>query len=295
MTTVEDLANEIDRDFLIHYARPIYDVTPQSHSDSTTSIKLTTTPQLAAGAVLDIDFELMYVQSWNESLKTATVIRGFLGTTAVASDANTLVRINPRYSTAAMLDAVRAEIASWDERVFRVELATVSFDAYYSTAEAITSTTPYRLLRLMPRPDDIWAYDREWIKGTLLFNQDVSQWPSGLAVQVDCAFGRPTTVDALYAMPFPDPAGLDPFVTDLEVDWDVPVGLLEVLRWGVLGRLLTGRESGRLDPQITTSRLQAEAIPANAALQAGAQFYNLRNIAYDREVRRLMAMYGVRF
>ena len=65
------------------------DVLAADMSNSTTSLSyMGILPAWGPGTVAEINQELMMVQTVDTTLKTATVIRGWLGTTAVAHTAN---------------------------------------------------------------------------------------------------------------------------------------------------------------------------------------------------------------
>ncbi len=52
---------------------------------------------LAAGVVVEVDDELMYVLDVDSTTATPMVVRGWAGTTATAHNDETLVRVNPRF------------------------------------------------------------------------------------------------------------------------------------------------------------------------------------------------------
>lgn len=288
MTTIANLVDQIDRDLLVHYARPLYDVPASSYSDSVATITLANTETLAAGSILDAGFELMYVTDWNSSTKVATVIRGFLGTTKAGGDSSTLIRINPRFPTPTIVSTITDELRSWDERVFRTEADSLTFTASATSVEATPTTTPYRVLYARPRPytsDDV----RKYVKAELRRGEPSGQFTSGYSIHLDEPFGASTTVDVLYACAF-DFSTITTS-TNLEGDLDLTTGMLEILKWGSMARIVAGKEAARLDPTVFRRPDLDQAVPATALLQASAQYMRLRDLAYDREYRRLVAQW----
>lgn len=292
MTTITNLVDQIDRDLFVHYARPIFDTPAASYTSGATTVLLATVDTLAPGAVLDAGFELMYVTAFNEATRTATVIRGFLGTTAVAGTTTTMVRINPRFPSIGILDTVTEELRSWDERLFAVALESLSFAAHETAVLASPTRPPYRLLYARPQP--YTTYDvRTQVNAVLHRNQPTGQFATGYAVQIAEPFGAATTVDVAYALPF-NLATLSA-TTELQATHGLTDGMVEVLKWGALHRMVSGKEAPRLDPQTYGRPDVAQAYPAQALLQAGAQYGRMRDLAYDREAKKLMAQWPVRF
>lgn len=291
MTTIADLINQIDRELLTHFSRPLYDVPAGAYNNSTTSIQLANQSTVGVGSVLDSELELMYVTEWNSSTKTATVIRGFLGTTKAGGTTASLVRINPRFPTPAMYDAIADELYSWDERLFRVEADSLSFGADDTAVEATPTTAPYRVLFARPQPasgDNV----RRKVEVELRRGEPSGQFASGYSLQIEQPFGTATTVDVAYACAFDFSAVTS--TTNLESTLSLTTGMLEVLKWGALSRMMAGKEAGRLDPTVMHRPDLDQAVPAGTSLQAGAQYMRLRDLAYDREARRLLAQWPIK-
>lgn len=292
MTSITDLVNQIERGLLVHFTRPIYDVPSATFNTSVTTITLTNTDVLLQGSIINANFELMYVVAWNENTRTATVIRGFLGSTAASGTTATLLRINPPFSDIAISDAITDELSSWDERVFTVASEAVAFTAYDTSVAAAPTRAPYRLLDARPQP--VGLHDvRTRIFPELRQVEPSGQFASTYSLHIDSPFGSAVTVDVLYALPF-DTTGLTNS-SSLEATHGLTAGLLEVLKWGALYRLVAGKESGRIDPSNFQRPDLAQAVPATAHLQAAQQYQQMRNLAYDREARKLIARWPIRF
>lgn len=292
MTTMSDLVNQIDRDLMVHFTRPIYDVPASSYTDSTTSIALSSVQTLGVGSVLDAAFELMYVTAFNEATRTATVIRGFLGTTASSGTTSTLVRINPRVPTPSIYDCMLDEIRSWDERLFTTEADSLSFAADALSVEATPAATNiYRVLFARPQPltsDEV----RSYVYLTLRRNEPSGQFASGFSLHLDQPFGDARTVDVLYAVPFT----ISSLTTSTSLEGlGVSTGMLEIIKWGALARLTAGKELGRLDYTTYVRPNVEQSVPATALLQTSAQYTQMRNAAYEREARRLLGLWPIRF
>lgn len=293
MTTIEALVSEIDRQLLSHYTRPVLDTPAATFTAGASEIKLSTVDTMAPGSVLDCGFELMYVKTWNEATRTATVIRGLHGSTARAGVTTDLVKINPRISSVAMVDAIRDEIRSWDSRIYAVELDSVSFGASSPSMEVTPSRDPYRVLSVRPQPQSS-TDQRGWVMAELRRGEAVGQFASGYSLHLPpgMIFGAATVADVTWAMPF----NLTTLATttDLQATVGLADTMLEILKWGVLYRILAGNQEARLEPFGTVRSDIEQSVPAMSALQAASQFKRMRDDAYDVEVRRLLNRYPVR-
>lgn len=293
MTTIAELVAEVDRQLLSHYTNPVIDTPLSAFVTGDSSIVLSTVDSMSPGAVLDCGFELMYVKSWNENSRTATVIRGLHGTTARSGVTTDLVKINPRISSVAMVDAIRDELRSWDSRIYAVELDSVSFGASSPAVEVTPTRDPYRVLSVRPQPQSA-TDQRGWVMAELRRGEATGQFASGYSLHLPpgMIFGAATVTDVTWAMPF----NLTTLATttDLQTTVGLADTMLEILKWGVLYRILAGNQEARLEPFGTVRSDIEQSVPAMSALQAASQFKRMRDDAYDVEVRRLLNRYPVR-
>lgn len=75
---------------------------------------------MAAGVVIEAEAELMQVVSYSSLTFTATVIRGFMGTTAATHANDTPVLLSPPYARQSALDAVGDNILTLYPRLYTV-------------------------------------------------------------------------------------------------------------------------------------------------------------------------------
>lgn len=294
MTTIGQLVDEIERGLLEFYSLPQLDILSASATTADTTIELTTIDQLSRGSVLEVDFELMYVLEWNGNTRTATVIRGHSGTTAHSLDANDVARVNPRVSHVAMLDAIREELRSWDDRVFNVEADTLSFGSSDSGINVTpTATEIYRVLQAHVVPNSANA-PYKTITIELRRDEDATMFAGGWSAHLPpgMRFGEATTVHVLYAVPF-TLTTLDTS-TDLQSTVGLSSSMMEILKWGTLSRILASRQENRLDMMANLRADVEQRVPALSPAQAAAQFQLLRDRAYANEAYRLLNKYPPR-
>lgn len=291
MTTIADITNRVNRELLIHNSRPLFD-TSSGFTTSATSVVLANVDTVQPGSLLDCSFELMLVTAFEGDTRTATVIRGFQGTTARQGASTDVITINPEVPSVAIYDGVLAELRSWDERLYTVELETVAFGASDTTVEATPTRDPYRLLYARPEPASSTS-PRKWVMPELRRQEPTGEFASGYSLTLPAAFGTATNLYVAYALPF-DLSAITT-TTDLVATTGLTEGMCEILVWGALYRVLAGKQVGRLDSW-SSARLGGEqTIPAMAPLQAAAEFRRQRDLAYDRESRKLLAQWPFRF
>lgn len=298
MVTVSDIVHQIERDFLIAIVRPEYDTIKTTYNTTTGNITLDATESLLPGAILNAGFELMYVKSWNVDTRTASVIRGFLGSTPAAGNAGEMIRINPRFSDTAIMDAVTEELRDWDERLFVVQRESLSIGPNDVALTATPTRRPYRLLAMRLRPGSASSYTSypgtyRYLPGQLRTNEATDVSSTGYAIHLESPIGYSTTVDVFYALPF-DTSGLTGS-TNLLITVGLSSNMLEVLKWGALYRLMAGRETGRADPGSVQRPDLAQAVPAGLQIQAGESYRRMRERKYNEEAKRLLAEWPVRF
>jgi hypothetical protein len=113
-------------------------------SSNATSVTLTGAQitSIMPGVILGVDMEIMYVTNWTTAsygtatpYGTATVIRGYNGSTAAPHAANTVAYINPRYSRfdigIAINDDLRS-LSSPSNGLFRVGVAQLTYNPVFA-------------------------------------------------------------------------------------------------------------------------------------------------------------------
>ena len=292
MTTIADLVNEIERDHLLSFSRPEYVQVETAVNSAAVAINLVGTDALLKQAVLNTNFELLYVTQYNRNSRTATVIRGHLGSTASAIAQGQVVRVNPRFSDVAVMDAILDELSSWDERVFRVVSETLSFGVHDTSIVATPGATPYRVLEARRRPR--WDLDSWRMPNVELRRSEaVSEFATGYSISLSESFGEASSVDVLYAVPF-ETADVD-HESDLIADVGLDREMLEVLKWGALYRLMAGRETTRLDQTVHHRSDMQEAVPPGSNLQVAERYKALRDLRYNEAAKRLLARWPYTF
>jgi len=89
---------------------------------------------MRVGARLSVALEVMYVVGWDSATGTATVVRGYEGSTAATHSADNLVYIQPiytRYDVAVALNDELLRLSSPDNGLFQVKAQTFTYNPVY--------------------------------------------------------------------------------------------------------------------------------------------------------------------
>lgn len=200
------------------------DVLAADMSNSTTSLSyMGILPAWGPGTVAEINQELMMVQTVDTTLKTATVIRGWLGTTAVAHTANVPIYVNPRVSRADVLDLFNDCLTAIYPRVYKTSTTTatysnntIGYNMPANTSKVIT--VQYQVNSNASQWEHIGDYE-------LIQNLDTSDFAGGKAIMIRKSLPSAASIRITYSEPFTrftaetndmtSVVGLQDYMTDL--------------------------------------------------------------------------------
>jgi hypothetical protein len=133
MSTVASIINKAQRQLL---SGAVEERNKLSATINSTATSIGTTYDLDGlrrGTVFEIDSELFYVWDVSTSAKTATVERGFSGTTAATHTTGAIITVNPRFPRNQILEAVNDELADLSSPVnglFQVKTIDLEYNGY---------------------------------------------------------------------------------------------------------------------------------------------------------------------
>lgn len=271
-----------------------YDILASNITTTTaTSVVFTDGPTtLAPGTRIGIGTELMLVRSYVVATKTATVIRGFLGTTAATHTAADLIEIAPRFPLPGIVDTMREEIDSWGPQLFKVTTAVVPLAAGTRTYDLTGAVAPLFLLDVeVPPPTSVspGSGARTGLAMRLIRGQATSDFASGFAVQLTSDTGYAADARVTWAEKFDTTTFAT--TTDLEATIGVRRSWLDVLTYGVLWRLMSGREIGRLDVHAASEQARAADVPVGSSSAAVLRLLQLRDRRMAEEANKLRSDY----
>lgn len=245
---------------------------------------------IARGSTLCIGDELMYVWALNPATRTATVERGYLGTTAAAHTAGDLIESNPRFPTPMIRAELKKEIASWDQRIWTTTEVEIAIGATERTVNLTSAPanflhvlrvrTPVSSTVLTPRNLDFRV------------ERGYGDYASGTALILNQTLGEAQTVSVLYATPFVLTTFTD--ATDLVDDIGIPSSALDIPPLGAAWRLLSTREVSRTNIESAPEPRVAQDVPAGHIIQTARQLKQIRDERIGEEGRLLNHRYGMK-
>ena len=299
-TTLSNLIDEVSinlagytyqQDRATHLTSAVTTLT--SPSTSPTVLSLGSTENLGKG-VVEIDEELMWVDSFDRVANTATVSpygRGYLGTTAATHTADTKVTISPTFPRYVVKKAINDTINAIGSTIFAAKTTTFTFNASQNTYE-FNDLNIQNILTMSWQdigPTEEWIPIRRW-----RFDSVADATAFGSSAQTVTIYDYITpgrTIQVVYAT---DP---EPFTTnaqDFATQTGLPNSCKDVIVLGASYRLLTYLDPARaaqVSPQADETDSKR---PYGASQTATKQLYALYTQRLNEETQRQQTAYPIR-
>ena len=262
------------------------------------------------GSLLSVADETMYVLSSDQLSKTASVLRGYDGTTPAVQAAGSLVLVDTPWPRAIIQQQLRDEIRSWGPQVFAVgavDLPIVSMQRGYDLG-AVTTPIIRILAVTAPAPPYVgapgyWAVpgtdNQTLADSTFSFiydaNANTAEFPSGKSLTLT----SPVTpnyagnIHVVYAKPFDvDTSWAD--TTDMIANVGIDSRDLDIAPLGASARLMRWMtvRRGMLNVQGQSSADQDVTMPA--ILQAMQGFQMSAKLRLNDVQLRLLSDFPIR-
>lgn len=243
---------------------------------------------IVEGAMLAIDLELIYV--WSVSGDTATIQRAMLGTTPAAHTSGAIIYVNPRWSNFTIFTAINQELAALSaptNGLFQMKIVDLTYNAARRGYD-LTSVTD--LIDVYDVRADFPGPARDWPRlhwNILARNQSTTDFPSGLALQLNQGGYPGRTIRVQYKAPFTPFAAL----TDNLTVTGLAATAADIPPLGALARLVAPREIKRsITDSQPESRAATEVPPGTSRATAGG-LLQLRQLRIREEAGRLNSQY----
>lgn len=240
------------------------------------------------GGVIQIDSELMYVWEISSGSKTATVERGWNGTTAVAHSAGTVTVVDPKFPRAQILEAINAELDDLSSPVnglYQIKSLELNYNGTWSMINLPTTDTIIDLVSVSLR---YIATDYPKIRRCRLIrdlpNDDFN---SGYGIRFDeqVRAGRMVVV---YKAPF---ANVTSETQNIQNITGLPTSCEDILMMGAQIRLVTPREVKRNFTESQGDTRRAEEVPVGAVSSSINQIIRMRRDRITAEAAKLARQY----
>ncbi|MGA0397710.1 MAG: hypothetical protein ACO3O3_11165 [Ilumatobacteraceae bacterium] len=290
MTTAGQLIDRVNSELLAGTVEERNKLAASTDS-SQTDIEMTySLGSLRENTVFQIGTELMYVWEVNTTSKTATVDRGYGGTTAAAHTIGDIVTVSPRFPRHQILNGLNADLADLSSPMNGLfQMKTV--DVSYNGSDRMVNLTG--VTEIIDLYDVRYRYlndDYPIVRNVrLLRDMPVSDFASGFVLAFDAPV-RAGSVRVLYKAPY------TAFATEADTVADAggTSSLDDLLILGAQIRVMAGREVKRNFTESQGDTRRAEEVPAGAV---GGSILNLQRLRRDRiqaEAARLNRQYPIR-
>jgi len=299
-TTLTDLINEVQinlagytyqQDRATHLTSAI--TTTTSSSASPTILSLGSTENLGKG-VVEIDEELMWVDSFDRVANTATVSpygRGYLGTTAATHALDTKVTVSPTFPRYVVKKAINDTINAAGSSIFAAKATTFTFNAAQTTYD-FDGLNIQNVLTIMWQsvgPSLEWIPVRRWSWDSKADATAFGATAQTVTIGDYITPGR--TVKVIYAT---DPVAFTTNAQDFSTQTGLPESCKDLIVLGASYRLLTYLDparAGQVSPQADETDSKR---PYGASQTATKQLYALYTQRLNEETQRQQNLYPIR-
>jgi hypothetical protein len=283
------------QDRATHLTSPVSTLT--SPSTSPTVLSLGSTENLGKG-VIEVDEELMWVDSFDRVANTATVApygRGYLGTTAATHTADTKVTISPTFPRHVIKRAVNDTIKAMGATIFAVNNTSFTYNAAITTY-AFANLNIDNILTIMWQeigPSKEWIPVRRWSFDS--FAEPTAFGYTSLddvqTVTIGDYITPGRTVKIVYAT---EPVAFTTNAQDFAEQTGLPESCKDVVVLGASYRLLTYLDPARaaqVSPQADETDSKR---PYGSSQNASRQLLALYTQRLSEETSRQQATYPIR-
>jgi hypothetical protein len=299
-TTLTDLINEVQinlagytyqQDRATHLGAAV--TTTTSSSTSPTILTLGSTENLGKG-VVEIDEELLWIDSFDRVANTATVSpygRGYLGTTAATHTLDTKVTISPTFPRYVVKKAINDTINAAGSTIYAAKVTTFTFNAAQTTYD-FDGLNIQNILTIMWQsvgPSQEWLPVRRWSWDSKADATAFGATSQTVTIGDYITPGR--TVKVVYST---DPTPFTTNAQDFSTQTGLPESCKDVIVLGASYRLLTYLDparAGQVSPQADETDSKR---PYGASQTATKQLYALYTQRLNEETQRQQTLYPIR-
>lgn len=300
MATLTDMINEVRLNlagYTFQQDRSTYLKTAVTTTTSTSAspliLSLGSTESVGKG-IIEIDEELMWVDSYDRLANTATVApygRGYMGTTAATHAVDAQVTIAPTFPRSVIKKAINDTIRSLGSNIFAVKSATFTFNAAQTTY-AFNNLNIKNILTVSWQsigPSKEWVPLRRWDFDS---TADTTEFGSGAQTITLGEFPIPgRSVRIVYAT---DPVVFSSNSQDYVTQSGLPESTYDVVILGAAYRLLSFLDPARAS-QVSAQADEVDAKrPYGSSQSATKQLYALYTQRLNEEVKSQQQNYPPR-
>lgn len=299
-TTLTDLINEVQmnlagytyqQDRATHLRTSV--TTTVSSSASPAILELGSTENISKG-VIEIDEELMWLDSFDRVANTATVApygRGYLGTTAATHAVDAKVTISPTFPRYVIKKAINDTIRAAGSTIFAVKSTTFTFNAAITTYD-FNDLYIQNILSIMWQeigPSREWIPVRRWSWDSSADSTAFGANAQTVTIGDYITPGR--TVKVIYAT---DPEAFTTNSQDFSTQTGLPESCKDLIVLGASYRLITYLDPARASQVSPQADETDSKRPYGASQTATKQLYALYTQRLNEETARQQQNYPIR-
>jgi hypothetical protein len=289
MTTLEDLRQRV-RSQLLGFTRDQQQMSVLSDSMTPTStlisLEATTARNISRG-LIEIDDELILIQSLDNSTNVATILggingRGQAGSTAASHSLSALVTMSPMVPRVRITEAINQTLLAMYPQI-----------PIFATTE-ISKLAPVFEYQMPADAENVWYIVSDTVGPTQVhypspryrFNPKAptDDFPSGKSIQL---LDYVTPGRAIRVVYVKAPTSLSAATDDL-TSTGYEDRMAEAVVWGACARLVPAFEAARLQQLAVEGTERANLVPAQAATKTAAYYEQLFQLAVLRERERIL-------
>jgi len=290
MSTVAQLISRTQRQLLSGVVEERNKLSANLSATATSVVFSYEVKAIRTGAVIEVGAELMYVWEVVSGTKTATVERGFNGTTAVAHVAGEICSVNPRFPRHQIIEAFNddlSDLVAPMNGLYRVKTLDINYNGSDTMINLPSIGDVIELLDVRLR---YLSTDYPLIRRVgIVRNLPTSDFGSGTALK----FNEPTRSGVLritYKAPF---NRITRETDDLQVNCGYPQSAEDILVLGAQIRLMAPREIKRNFTESQGDTRRADEVPAGAVTNSITNLLRMRRDRITAEATKLDSQYPI--
>lgn len=260
-------------------------------TSSATSFLITTTSPVGRG-VIEIDDELIWIDSYDKTTGSVTVPpwgRGYMGTTATSHAGYAKVSVNPTYTRRAIKNEINNTIRAMSASLFSVGQATFTYNPVVTTYAVPSEANSIIAVKYQTiGPTKEWQQLRKWRFDT---TADISTFGSPNTITLYQPAQPGATIMVAYAY---DPATLSNDLDDFESTTGLIAACQDVVTLGACHRILSFIDSGRLSFDSPEADIQSGKIQMGSGTNVAKYVFALYNQRLTEETLRQQKLYPIR-
>lgn len=288
MTTAATVIDRTLRQLLSGTVEPRNKLASTINASVTSLVTTYALEGLRQSQTFEIDSELFYIWEADNGTKTLTVERGYAGTTPASHTADALIKVQPRFPRAQLLEAINDELADLSSPVnglFAIKTVDIDYNGSDTMIDFNGVTDVIDLLSVSVRYlTDDYPVAR---KVRLVRDVPTDDFPSGLALRFDQGV-FPGRLRIVYKAPYTAVANE---TTNLVSTSGVQQSVIDLLVLGCQIRLMAPREIKRNFTESQGDTRRSEEVPAGAVSGSITNLMRMRRDRIIAESARLKRAY----